>query len=668
MMFKYFSYTPYDALLNVNIEDYDKTGLEIGRKLSSLINANQLDKRIALSLLIFIALTMLQYPTMLVPNGVPVLTMLCYLVFIVYIALYALASTSTSKQGKARYERLFGYAFYAFCMLGLICLAGTYLTINTFFAFFENLIKPIGFSLMFIPAIFFVALGSYLLYTTKEKRLGAAMLMIAFIIIALYLNSKFLVKSYAANDEEILMLYSVKATLAGLNPYTQSVSQTLSLLDIANKSGFTMTTSSGANGIVGTMDYPALFFLSFMPFYFLAPPVFASLGTPDLTVEATFYIFALLVSIWYVLDRDDLLKPRGILLFFIIITLPSALSTATYLMLAAIVLAYAKLDSKYAWVFMGIAVSLQEELWFPVVLMLLYSFNNKGLGKGMRDAIGTIGTFLLFNGYFIILNPFAYFNAVFLTLSAYIFPNPLAPFGFYIFANYNLPLSFYFYIFVLVAAALALAFLYLNDKKLIPLFTILAFMFLSHAEVSYYYFFALAFVVAMYMKKDKLQKGAFRQLAQRYRNVKYGAMAGFALLILALIAVVYEGHMMYINQANFSISDVQAYIVGNTLHYNATLTYNPTYANGNVLYLAIPGYHYSNYLGIYGVLNNSLMNGTTQCEFPCSININRLSLNSSGKYRIIATAANFSGNIYASALVYNGKYAYQSSMSKASPT
>ncbi len=130
------------------------------------------------------------------------------------------------------------------------------------------------------------------------------------------------------------------------------------------------------------MDYPALFFLAVVPFCFLAQPTIANFENTMMPLQSSLFIFILLVSLAFSLKRKDLLKPKFTLLAFLIVAMLNISSVQTYLMIALLIVAYAMIESEYAWVALGLALSIQQELWLPVLLLLAYSANNQGMRKG----------------------------------------------------------------------------------------------------------------------------------------------------------------------------------------------------------------------------------------------------------------------------------------------
>ena len=119
-------------------------------------------------------------------------------------------------------------------------------------------------------------------------------------------------------------------------------------------------------------------------------------------------------------------------------------SIVILLMLAVLLLSYFKIDRWYSFVLLGVAAALQEELWLPVILLIVYASNTYGYKKGMRIFAGTILVFLALNIYFIALNPTAFFGSLFSPISAYIFPVSLAPFGYSLLIYFHMLLSSFF--------------------------------------------------------------------------------------------------------------------------------------------------------------------------------------------------------------------------------
>ena len=328
-------------------------------------------------------------------------------------------------------------------------------------------------------------------------------------------------------------------------------------------------------------------------------------------------------------------------------------------MLAVLLWAYAKLDKKHVFILLGIALSLQEELWIPVIFLFVYSLNNMGLKRSAANAVGAVFVFLLFNAYFILLNPTTYFNSVFAPVGALIMPSGSALFGFPLITSYHVSLLVLPKLFYLSILFLAILLLYLNKKELIPLFSMIPFLFLSHALVSYFTLFTFFFVFSLFIKEKSKGEGYIKRYLGRKRST-YIVLASLFAIAATAASLAAISHNQYIS--NFDINSLNQSVIvsGNYTYYNATLTYNGL--KNNTLYVAIVGVS-NGTIGYYGFFNQSLTGQNFPCNsIECTINVNRILLNeSSGTYpvRLKAITGPYSTGPF-TLIIYNREYYYLS--------
>ena len=423
------------------------------------------------------------------------------------------------------------------------------------------------FFLILMPLFFISAIAIYL-FVVKKLVLGALVLVaVVAILLILYFMSRVLLSGYSIDDEMFLIFQSIKSLLTGMNPYALSYSELI--YHTPNVSPSITTT----NRIMGTMDYPPLFFLTFLPFYFASVPTLQNLQGVDLSLQAVTFILVLIILLSLTAEKKDLLKPRMLLIVAVSLAIVNIAAIVNFLMLALLILAYVKLETKYAWVYLGLCISLQEVLWLPVLFMLIYLTNNLGIRKGVYCGALTLGVFLLVSLPFIVIGPQAYFYSIFSPLSSLLLPNGMSVFGFFVLKTFHVLLSSFMTIFILVSLLLALLLAYLNKKGLIPLFSIIPFLFLSHSITSYYAMFAALLVLAIYAKGRRSGKGIFEDLLKRNKYVPY-ALA--AVLVLSVVYVFCASHARYVDEFNVSITDpaVAVNAISNTTTYSAKITYS----------------------------------------------------------------------------------------------
>ncbi len=519
-------------------------------------------------------------------------------------------------------------------------------------------LQSMGLWLVLLIPIFFLSFTSvYFLRKERRSNPAAKLALLAVVLLILILYYFVALKGiFTADDEELLKLTSVSMLLNGTNPYASSIS--LLLYQHTSTIGATLTT---ANTFLGTMDYPALFFLSFVPFYFAAQPVIGSLNTVYGPLQFSTFLFILIVAFTLLLRQRQLMRPQLTLMLVFVLAATELSSITTYLMLALLLIAYAKIESRYAWLPLGLCLSLQQELWLPVFLLFAYSFNNQGFGRGMRNAIGAAVVFLVFNAYFIAINPEAYFGSIFGTLNQLIMPFNPSPIAFLMLKSYQLPLTSYPVVFEALALLLGLAFLYLNRKPLIPLFGLLPFLVLDHILVSYYAFFLFFLLFALFTYDRENRAG---WIEKRLREHRRGFFALLAIIALSTLIFVYASHSAY--ERNFSIGVVNQTLsvnrTSNTTVLDAQLVYS-NMSNSTLYVFAFKYYGVS--AGFSGLLNQSLISEPQACpggNYTCLVNVNRIELaSSSGTYPLRLTIhwSNASDEVKDVAVaLYNRQYFY----------
>jgi hypothetical protein len=524
------------------------------------------------------------------------------------------------------------------------------------------------FFVVLLPLFFIMFMGVYLMKRDWRKERRSKLVLFAIVVLVLILYFVVVLKGvFRADDEELLKMTSVTMLLNGTNPYTASISAIL--FNHTATVGATLTTK---NTLLGVMDYPALFFLLFIPFYFTAAPTLQNLNALYMPMQFIVFIFIFLVTFAYLLDKKDLKRPNLLLLAFSIYAIINISSVTTYVMLALLMFAYARIDSKYAWVFLGLCASIQEELWIPVLLLLAYSFNNHGLKRGAYNALGTLLVFLVLNSYFIAINPIAYVRAVFLPLSQYIVPFNPSPVAFMLLKFYPILQSTYSTLFMTALVFLLLLFLYWNKKKLILLFSLIPFLFLNHVLVSYYAFFLFIFFFALLEREDGKQGVIERQL--KSGNVKPVFACALLLVLAAGAYATYTSHAAF--ERNFNISFVNETVSLD----NAT---NVTTASGTILYHNLTNNTVYLFtvaragLGVAfrGLINESLISNPQNCTgegYECLINLNKIVLPGNRTSYPLNMRINWQNRTheitYVTAIFYNSQYLYASEGANATRT
>jgi uncharacterized membrane protein len=299
------------------------------------------------------------------------------------------------------------------------------------------------------------------------------------------------------DDEGFITLNAANVFASGHNPYAANFSSIIHSNLSKTVQGVTLTTN---NALVGFLSYPALSFLIFAPFALIN-----STGTYRFTYGGFYILFALFIFILmmatsFVLKDVHIKSPPVGVIIALLFMFSFFATISNFLMLALILIAMYKIESRHLWIVLGILASLQQEVWIAVLLFLIYTARNYGMKRGMYNLLGTALVFILINGYFIMLNPSAFARGILSTVNGSVSPSPFPVFGYLILKFCPLPLSESAIFFAALIVTLIL-FSYFNRKRLIPLFALLPLLFLFNGIPIYYVFFVSALVISMYMKE-----------------------------------------------------------------------------------------------------------------------------------------------------------------------
>ncbi len=520
----------------------------------------------------------------------------------------------------------------------------------------------------FLPIILFAFLGRSFQeakvarkYKKGYKIIASVFIATAIILMLFFFLSKYFISGAVTDDEEFLGIQSAMALVNGHNPYTANFSNTL-FQNYTNDTTLVPTiTTSGS--IVGKIDYPAMYFLVSAPFFLFSKLGIYTFRYSGLYIDLAIFALIMVFAVAYAIKYKYLKLPPVILIAFLLLAATLQSSFVDFLMIGLLVIAFFYSKNKYIWVVLGICASIQEELWIPVLLFLIYSFNNYGFKKGIRDLAGTILIFLLINGYFIIAGPSAYFKDVFTPISGYLLPTTYSMMGFLILRIYPILLNSFTFLFIASIAATCLAFLYLNQKRLIFLFSFIPLLFLYHGISPYYDFFIALIIISLYMKDDSLAVSRLKSTIKNislYRAVMVTAIA--AIIFISVIYLVYS-HIEY-QKIDLYVTNASITTSGNYTIYSAVLHQSNTPFNS-----VFVG-EYSAYKGMstpdtLGPLTGSMLaiNGMNISQSNVSAsrtNINIINLNASySTLDIKLEASGYSDNaIAAQCFLYNGAFFY----------
>ncbi|MGC8547484.1 MAG: hypothetical protein ACP5MC_00570 [Candidatus Micrarchaeia archaeon] len=505
-----------------------------------------------------------------------------------------------------------------------------------------NMLMLLSLSLLFlVPTMFIVSIGTY--FYTESKKFAFALFCIALVLSSLYFLTGIVYKGIMADDETLISEYATQELLHGVNPYGISFSK--QLFYSSSKGTLTISTSST---ILGNLQYPPMFLLSFAAIYLIGSAIHATKSTIYLLM-LDIYLFAMLLIIFSVRERRYRLKPS--LPFFTILALSVMITSAfqDLLIIALLIAAYEKLDSKYAWVFIGLAAAMQELVWIPILLLLAYLALEKGLGRALMQAGLALLLFLAISFWFIVTKPAAFGAALFAPLSNPL-PSGVSAFGYALLRDYGITLSAYPLLFA-SAILICLLLLYLSrSKQLIPLLSMLPFLVLDHSLITYYIMLGTWFAFALFLGKEQKAKTSARSFW------RYAALSGIALILVSDAALVGISHESLVRNFNITLSNttMSALPESNTTMLYASLRYNGL-ANGteHIYFMVEPqkGPAFEE-----GLLNETLINSNAgACEnYTCKVSPNKLVLNGSGEY-LLRARLNANARC-ATAIIYNDKY------------
>lgn len=340
------------------------------------------------------------------------------------------------------------------------------------------LVYPIPYIILLLFTLFFTQL-----YLSNKTRLRWLFLGAAIAIIIAYFS--LIATQYLVTDESVISYYAYHAFLHGADPYTINASANLTYLH--NKIGLGLTYNKNST-LVSNFRYPALYFLIQAPFYSLALRNVQYIGSSFGSVEAIagFLIF-LIAYISVYKKKQGFADPSYAAIIMAAVLGINQLMLL--LMLSLILLMYSDFGQGHKWLIIGIMVSLQEQLWIISLLFIAYEFMT-GTDKGIRTLSGTIAVFLIINGYFILLNAHAFVGA-FTSEISNIIPNDTSALS-HALLMFGVPSEIVTTVFLGSICISILLLLWLNDYKLIPVLSVIPFLFLSHSGASY---FVIPFIV-----------------------------------------------------------------------------------------------------------------------------------------------------------------------------
>lgn len=582
--------------------------------------------------------------------------------FFAYSFIFLGVDFKNNNNAKAALKIIFALSF-ATLFLALLSFGSISQSITVDAAYFMLFVGI--YFLLFILIFFVVFIGIYL-YRAGYKKFGYLMLIFAIVLIIAYFYVKLPYENSQIDDEMFIAFAETNVFAHGLNPYGTSVSGLLySNFTAKTIESPTFTTT---NLIVGVLNYPALFFLATIPFYYLSGQNISQFGFASRIQAGLFLIPLLFIIIFYAEKKHIKSGPIYSVIFFIAFFANLLSSPTNILMLALLILAYVKLENRYVWLLLGICASLQELLWLPVMLLIIYSMNNQGLKRGICNLFGAILVFLIINSYFIALSPVTFLHGVFNPLGGGIFARYASPIGHIITVLYGTQISVVSDIFIIATLVTIPIFIYFNKKRMVGIFSLLPFAFLAH-DIAVYAVFFMAFIfVTLFIKdSEKPGEGVLGKKLREHKELLASSIVGLALFALGI--VVYS-HALYSRSFNITVNNGASYnnISTSNAIYAATIGYKDL-AN-NTIYVAVLANGDRGAMGLYGFFNQSIVNNPVNCtgkDYVCRVNVNKIELNkSSSNYQLVLHLDLQPNETLDNAqiILYNGEYIYASSTAK----
>ncbi len=334
---------------------------------------------------------------------------------------------------------------------------------------------------------------------------------------------------YLMNDETLIGIQSFKVLVSGGNPYAMNLSQ--QVYNAYTSNIITAPTVTSNNNVVGNLEYPLLYTLS-LPFYYL----FDTHTIDHLLLPIEIGVFAALVLV----SLFKSIKPRhdSVLIYGLALVVPfmiNALTSPTLMLLfALLIILFWKSDSKYAGILFGIAASLQQLAWIPLLLLFFYILNNNGSRRAAMVLLTAAVTFLLINAYPIILNAGIFFSSVLAPASGSIIPTG-GLFGYYLLASgisEHLVTEVYFATILISVAVI----LFTNKKRLLGPLSLLPFMFMDRGLAVYFTLFITLTVATMLIGNNGSDERVNRFLNALRSHGKTALPLSIALVSLLVIA------------------------------------------------------------------------------------------------------------------------------------
>lgn len=454
-------------------------------------------------------------------------------------------------------------------------------------------------ALLFLLSISLILLG--VRFGAEKALKGRRLLSYSFLLAAILVIILFFASGavfYINNDETFIGIQAFKTLLAGSNPYTMNISAQVYNAYLTHN--ITAPTITSKNTVVGNLEYPLLYVISLAPFIYSHNAHTASHIL--LPLEIGVFLILFLLSMFKSMNP----KPDAIIFYGFILSMPffitSIISPTSALILALLILSFWKSDSKYSGILFGITASIQQLTWIPLLLLVVYIFNNRGSKRAAVVMLTMAATFLLINAYPLLLNFGAFFGGIFAPASGSIIPSG-GLFGYYL-LTIGVPTHIALKVYFVMIAVSAVIMLFFNKKLLIGPLSLLPFMFLDRGLGMYYLLFLL-FTLATLLIRNNGQGEQGNPFIDRLRNHKRAAMLLTASILIVFVLL--TSYILLPRPQPFSFYNASVSGGGGNMIYSVYASAGPTGQNKTFSVLLQAMMTNSSYISSFGLFGSNVL-------------------------------------------------------------
>lgn len=271
---------------------------------------------------------------------------------------------------------------------------------------FSSGLQP--YTILFL-VVLFIILFAYVVLELRRGMLQKVMNfysleLILFIFIFSFLIGVFYAR-YFPSDESAIDTYAARLFLMGINPYNPAnMVSTLSIMHFP----YYLGTPVLSGGYVQTLGYPALSFISYIP-----TAVFSI--KPSLLQESLTVIPILILLVEYMRKGFLNLIPLLFLgIFSSTMILTEGLNGGNgFFWSSLVMLSFIFMRKPLgSGILFGLAISVKQLPLFVLPFFIILLLKDRKRSGTVKWIFGVIGTFLIINGYFILINPVFYIKSV----------------------------------------------------------------------------------------------------------------------------------------------------------------------------------------------------------------------------------------------------------------